>query len=222
MIINKKVEKINKDIIEKYREVEPATIGHFRNFGFMSSALKPAFDEIKLVGTAVTLRIPSMDSTLCHKIIEMADEGNVIVIDRCSSSDSEYACWGGFLTLVAKQRNISGVIVDGAITDIMEIKKEGIPLYYKKISALTTKLLGIDGEINTTVQCGGVVVNPGDLILGDVNGIVVISPEDAEVVLKEALRIQKEEVELIKKIKKGERLAQLCGADNLINKFFNK
>lgn len=214
MIINKKVEKVNKDIIERYREVEPATIGHFRNFGFMSSALKPAFDEIKLVGTAVTLRIPSMDSTLCHKIIEIAGEGNVIVIDRCG--DSEYACWGGVVTLAAKQRNISGVVVDGAITDIVEIKKERFPLYYKRVSPLTTKLLGIDGEINTTIQCGGVVVNPGDLILGDANGIAVISPEDAEVVLEEALRRQKEEEGLIKRIKEGELLAHLSGADSLI------
>jgi len=214
MIINKKVEKINKDIIERYREVEPATIGHFRNFGFMSSAFKPVFDEIKLVGTAVTLRIPSMDSTLCHKIIEIADEGNVIVIDRCG--DSEYACWGGLVTLAAKQRNISGAVVDGAITDIVEIKKERFPLYYKRVSSLTTKLLGIDGEINTTIQCGGVVINPGDLILGDANGIVVIPPEDAEVVLEEALRRQKEEEKLIKKIKEGELLAHLSGADNLI------
>ena len=214
MIINKKVEKINKDIIERYSEVESATIGHFRNFGFMSSAFKPAFDEIKLVGTAVTLRIPSMDSTLCHKIIEIADEGNVIVIDRCG--DSEYACWGGLVTLAAKQRNISGAVIDGAITDIVEIKKERFPLYYKRVSSLTTKLLGIDGEINTTIQCGGVVINPGDLILGDANGIVVIPPDDAEVVLEEALRRQKEEEKLIKKIKEGELLAHLSGADNLI------
>ncbi|MBA7523604.1 4-carboxy-4-hydroxy-2-oxoadipate aldolase [subsurface metagenome] len=214
MIINKKVEKINKDIIERYKEVEPATIGHFRNFGFMSSALKPIFDEIKLVGTAVTLRIPSMDSTLCHKILEIADEGNIIVVDRCG--DSEYACWGGGVTLAARQRHISGAIIDGAITDIIEIKKEKFPIYYRSVSALTTKLLGIDGEINTTIQCGGVVVNPGDLILGDANGVVVISPKDAEFILKKALKMQKDEEKLVEKIKEGEMLAHLSGADDLI------
>ncbi len=214
MVINERVEKISKDIVERYKEVEPATIGHFRNFGFMSSVIKPAFYDIKLVGPAVTLRIPSMDSTLCHKVIEIAKGGDVIVIDRCG--DDEYACWGGVTTLAAKQRNISGVIVDGAITDIVEIKKERFPVYYKTVSALTTKLLGIDGEINIPVQCGGVVVNPGDLILGDANGIVVIPPQEAESILEEALKRQKKEEGLIKKIKEGKPLARLSGADSLI------
>jgi len=214
MIINKNVGKINKDIIEKYKKIEPATIGHFRNFGFMSSLLKPAFEDIKLVGVAVTLRIPAMDSTLCYKIIEMASEGNVIVIDRCK--DSEYACWGGVTTLAAKMRNVSGVIVDGAITDLIEIRKEKFPVFYRRVSALTTKKLGIDGEINVPIQCGGVVVNPGDLILGDANGIVVISPEEAKDILKKALEKQKREERIIKRIKKGESLSSIYNINNSI------
>ena len=140
-------------MIEKFLEVDPATVGHMRNFGFMSSSFKAAFDDIELVGPAITLRLPSMDSTLCHKVMEMVEKRDVIVIDRCS--DQMFACWGGITTLAAKLRGAAGAIVDGAITDLQEIREHRFPVYYRYTSALTTKLLGIDGEINTPVQCGG-------------------------------------------------------------------
>jgi len=215
MIIKERVSKIPRKIIKKYREIEPATIGHIKNFGFMSCSLRPAFDDFKIVGPAVTVRIPSIDSTLCHKVIEVVEEGDVVVIDRCG--DTTYACWGGVTTLAAKLQGAAGAIVDGAITDILEIREHTFPVYYRCISALTTKLLGIDGEINTTIQCGGVTVHPGDLIVGDINGVVVVSPDEVEYVLEEALRRQEREKELIRRLKGGELLPHITGVDKLIN-----
>ncbi|UCD70449.1 MAG: RraA family protein, partial [Syntrophobacterales bacterium] len=181
----------------------------------MSCSLRPAFDDIKLVGPAVTVRIPSIDSTLCHKVTEIVEEGDVIVIDRCG--DNTYACWGGVTTLAAKIRGAAGTIVDGPITDILEIRQHKFPVYYRCISALTTKLLGIDGEINTTIQCGGVTVHPGDLIVGDANGIVIVSPDETEYILEEALRRQEREKQLIRRLKEGELLPHITGVDKLIS-----
>jgi len=216
MIIKERVIKVKKELIEEYKKVEPATIGHFTNFGFMSSQIKAAFDDIQLVGSAVTVKITPMDSTLCHKALGIAQAGDVIVINRCG--DTEYACWGGGLTFAAKIRGIAGVIVDGAVTDIQEIRKMKFPAYYRTITALTTKLLGIDGEINTPVECGGVVVNPGDLIVGDVNGVLVIPPENAERYVQKALELQNEEMNLRRKLEQGELLPHLTGVDELIEK----
>lgn len=214
VIIRTEVKRVSQELIRAFKEVEPATIGHFRSFGFMSSEIKPVFDEIKIVGTAITVRIPSVDSALVHKVLGMVEEGDVIVIDRCG--DTEHACWGEVTTVAAEQRGVAGVIVDGAVTDIVEIKKRRFPLFYKTVSALTTKLLGLDGEINTIIQCGGVPVRPGDLIVGDASGVVVISPEDAPVILEKAIRMQEEEKELLKKLESEALLPDLTKIDDLL------
>ncbi len=90
------------------------------------------------------------------------------------------------------------------------------PLYYKGLTALTTKLLGYGGEINTVIQCGGMVVEPGDLIVAHSNGILVLDPKIAMPLGERALSMQEQEKELIARLEAGEYLPQIMGADSLI------
>lgn len=216
MIINPNVKSLSDDTVQRFIEVEPATVGHFCNFGFVNQEYKTSLENVRLAGRAVTLKIPSLDSTLCHKVIEMAGPGDVIVVDRCG--DSKHACWGAAVTVAAKAAGINGAIVDGAVTDILDIKREQFHVFYQRLSALTTKLLGIDGEINTPVNFGGVTVNPGDLVLADVNGIVIIPPKDAELILEKALFEQHKEIGQFQKLREGMPLAALSGANRFLEK----
>jgi len=213
-IINERAPSPERELIDLLKRVEPATVGHVRHYGFMDPSIRPVIKKPHVVGPAVTVKTAGADSTVVHKVMEIAEPGDVIVVDRCG--DRLHACWGGVVTLAASVKGVAGGIVDGLATDIDEIAEEGFPLYCRGASAMTTKLLGFGGEINTDIQCGGVTVHPGDLIVADGNGILVLSPGEAAEVAEKALQMQEAEVGLIEEIKAGKSLPSLTRANALI------
>lgn len=180
-IIRERVEVVPRALVAEFANVGVGDLGHILQFGFMDTAIRPVWRDIRLVGTAVTVRMPSMDIGLNRKAIETAQRGDVIVVDR--GGDTEIACWGGFAALLAKAKGIAGLIVDGAITDTMELTDLRWPVYSRSVSGLLGRNPG-GGEINTTINCGGVPISPGDLIVADDDGIVVIRPEEAASLLE--------------------------------------
>jgi 4-hydroxy-4-methyl-2-oxoglutarate aldolase len=192
MKIHDRVGVIAPDTIEQYKKVAPATLGHMKDLRFMHSGIKPAYRGCKLVGTAVTVRAPGgVDIEILNKVTDIARPGDVIVVDRCG--DTEHAVIGEFRALKHLQLGIGGWVVDGAICDVIAIGDMGFPTFSRTISALVGKPVGLQGEINTPVNCGGVVVNPGDLIVADDDGVVVLSPEEAEAILPVALEKEAKE-----------------------------
>ncbi len=183
-IINQRVVKVSDEILEGYRGMSVGDIGHILLPGFMDTEIRPVWRDIHMVGRAFTVRMPGLDISLNRTALEMAQPGDVIVVDRLG--DTQVACWGGAVTLLAKVKGIRGLVVDGAITDTMEITGMKFPVYSRRVSALVGRGLNLDeGEINTTVNCGGVAVEPGDLIVADDDGIAVIKPETAAGLLKQ-------------------------------------
>lgn len=215
-IIKERARKPDKELIELLKNVEPATVGHFRHYGFMNPSIRPVIAKSHIVGPAVTVKTAGSDSTIVHKAMEIVEPGDVIVIDRCG--DYLHACWGGVVTLAAHLKGAAGGIIDGPGTDLEEIAEVGFPLYCRGASAITTKLHGYGGEINTVVQCGGVTVHPGDLIVADSNGILVLRLDEAANVAKRALAMQKAEKQLIEELKAGKSLPALTGANSIIAK----
>src|SRR5262245_12227674 len=135
-------------------EVETATIGHLRHFGFMSPAIRPVSAASRIAGTAVTLALPGHDSTLLHYALGLVRPGDVIVIDRLG--DERYACWGGGVTNAAQKAGLTGAILDGPCTDPSEIRDRGFALWCKGVSPITTRVADIGGRLNVPVVCGGV------------------------------------------------------------------
>ena len=213
-IIKERVNRCSQDLIEMFKKVEPATVGHVLHEGFMDYTLQCIVKGAKVVGPALTVKTAGADSTVVHKAMEFAQEGDVVVIDRCG--DMRHACWGGVVTMAASIRGVAGAIVDGLATDREEIEQVGFPLYCKGLTALTTKLLGQGGEINTVIQCGGVVVKSGDLIVADSHGILVLDPEVAKPLGERALSMQEREKQLIARLERGEYLPRITAADSLI------
>jgi len=110
-----------------------------------------------------------------------------------------------------------GVVVDGVITDIDEIDAEHLTVHARGRSILTTKLLGVDaGGMNVPVVCGGVTVRPGDLVVADRNGVLVLDPQVAEAIIDTALEDDAEEPALVAAVRAGERLGALTGASDTI------
>ena len=207
-------DRLDQALIREIQAIETATIGHFMPSACMKQEFRSSLEESRIVGQAVTVRIPSVDSTLCHKVVEIARPGDIIIIDRCG--DIIHACWGAAMTLAASLKKVAGAVIDGSVTDILDIRKMEFPVFYRRLSPLTTRILGLEGEINVPVQCGGLVVNPGDLVIADVNGVCVLPPASALTVIDYAAREQEKEKEQFEMMIRGTTLASLSGADSKI------
>lgn len=207
---------ISNELKAKCEKVEPATIGHYLHFGFMDPKISPVFEDVKVIGQAFTVKTTSYDSVMVHKAVSLAEEGDVLVIDR--SGDTKHACVGEMVAYAAKVRKLAGIIIDGPSTDVQAIREIGIPVFSTGLSPITTKLIGNSGEINTSVQCGGVTVNPGDLIIADDNGVLVMPKDkkDLEEIIDRAGNNDDNEAIIKRKLDDGIPFASITRADSML------
>jgi 4-hydroxy-4-methyl-2-oxoglutarate aldolase len=197
-------------------EVEAATLGHYLHAGFADTGIRPLLAGPRVAGAAVTLQIAGPDSTLLYYAMDRVRPGDVLVIDR--AGDTRHACWGGFMASVARIRGLAGVIIDGAITDPEAIRAAGVPTWARATSAITTKLLNLGGSFNVPVSLGGVAVSPGDAVLADDCGVVVIPQSRLDHLTEIALADQAEEGGWIEKLEAGAALQDLVDIRALLEK----
>lgn len=198
---------LNEQLISQLLQVETATLGHMISDGFMSTHLQCVMPAIRRCGPAVTVSLPEDDGYSLPLALEAARAGDVLVIERLN--DDRHACWGAVMTAAAQQVGIVAVILDGYITDLSAICRDNFPVWCKGRSPLTTKRGKQGGTVNQQVICGGVTVNPGDMVLADENGVLVLPAVRMENYLKEALHIQLQEPLIIERLKQGESLAEI-------------
>jgi 4-hydroxy-4-methyl-2-oxoglutarate aldolase len=201
-------------LVDKLLHAEPATIGHFRNWGFMDPAIRAMQRDVRIAGPAVTVRAPGLDGTIVGYALGQVRRGDVLVIDRCG--DHRHAAFGGLVAYACKVAGIAGVIIDGMATDIGEVRKYGVPLWCRGLSAVTTKRIGLAGEFCVPVSCGGVDVKPGDVIIADECGIVVLDPKEAEAAAERAIGMQQAEVKSRARLDAGEKLPDISGATKML------
>jgi regulator of RNase E activity RraA len=180
----------------------------------MRPDIKAHFADIRVAGTAVTVCAPGMDATIIHYAIGQLRPGDFLVIDRCG--DNAIASFGGATAYAAKKAGAVGVVVDGLVTDLGELRQYGLPVWSRGTSAVTTKMLGIGGDFCTSVSCGGVAVNPGDAILADENGVLVLPVQDIEYSAKRAIQMSKDEKLTLARIDQGEKYADILGSSKII------
>ena len=139
---------------------------------------------------------------------------DVLLIDR--SGDTKHACWGGVITNAAAICGFKAGIVDGPVTDVNEIRSNDFPMWSRGRSSITTKLYAQSGAFNVPISIGGVTVNPGDAVLADESGVIILDPAEADGVADKALGMQKAELELISRLRSGEPLGQITGASKMV------
>lgn len=160
-----------------------------RHYG-AGARLRPFHRGGKLVGTAFTVKTRPGDNLLTHKAIDMAAPGDVILVDAGGTLDQ--AIIGEIMTAHAAKRGIAGMIIDGAIRDVDAIAAKDFPVYACGVTHRGPYKDG-PGEINVQVSIAGMVVNPGDIIVGDADGVVAISQSEAERII--ALTVAQKEKE---------------------------
>jgi regulator of RNase E activity RraA len=213
--INPMPEALSADLRAALAEVSFPTIGHFLEEGFVDPAIRAMVTPAKIVGRAVTVRITAPDSVLVHKVTEMLEPGDALVVDV--GGDVRHAPVGEMVALAVKERGGVAVVIDGVCTDIVEIRAMGLPVFARGTSVLTTKLHGLSsGAINAPVACGGVVVRPGDVVLGDDNGVLVMPAVVAQAVVGRARASDEREPATRDFLRGGGSLPELTGANRTV------
>jgi len=164
----------------------PAISDQLNRLYTMIPEIRSLTDEhLSIVGTAVTVKSYPGDNLMVHKSLDIAQPGDVIVVDGHRSPLT--AALGDLVSKKARHRGVAGFVVDGVIRDLPEIKALGdFPVFARDVTPIGPMHRG-PGEINYPIACGGVVVNPGDVIVGDLNGVVVVPAEFADNLLQRLL-----------------------------------
>ena len=191
--INPRVQDIPADVIEAFREVPVAVAGDCmgRSIGAMGLRTYHGTLGLTLCGPAVTVRVRPGDNLMIHKALTMVQPGDVLVID--GGGDLTQALMGGLMRTTALARKLGGLVIDGAVRDIVEWAEGGLPVFARGHTHRGPSKEG-PGEINVPVSCAGLVVQPGDLMLGDADGVIAIpASETASLLAAARAHLKKED-----------------------------
>ena len=193
--------RVDKQLIEQYRNVvTPHISDNLNRIHSIGSELRPYHKEGKLIGTAITVKTRPGDNLLVHKAIDLAEPGDVIVVD--AGGDTTNAIVGEIMMSLARKKGISGFVIDGAIRDLGAIQNSNFPVYAKGVTHRGPYKDG-PGEINVPISVAGMLVHPGDLIIGDEDGLAVVPVEFAEEVLAKVKAQEIREREILESIENG-------------------
>ncbi|MDO9536770.1 MAG: 3-hexulose-6-phosphate synthase [Thermoplasmata archaeon] len=226
---SKKVTEATKQIVKSISTMKPIASGKFKKYG--PEEIRKALEKVstpniadamhtrgsmagimpfikhngKMVGQAVTVRTMDGDWAKVVEAIDIAQKGDVLVIDV---HGGEMAVWGELASWSSKMRGISGIVIDGAIRDVNSIVDMGFPAFARHRRPAAGEPKGL-GEIGVEITCGGQTVNPGDWIVGDESGVVVIPQKDAMEIANRALDVMEREERIREEIKRGSTLSKV-------------
>lgn len=184
----------------------------------MTADMKPLFEGIRFVGTAVTVRTLASDLAAAFKAIDLSQPGDVVVIDSHGSVNTAF--WGENMTLSALNRGVVAAVIDGACRDVEEIRKLRFPVFSKGIVPNVAAISGY-GDVNVSVQCAGVAVSPGDIVVADGNGVVVVPMGAAADILAKARNLLETEHLIQEKLKAGATIGELVDIDAIFRSTFS-
>ena len=169
----------------------------------------------RMAGPAVTLRVHTADILMVGIALSKCPRGSVLVID--GQGELNTALWGELSTMAARLRGLQGVVIDGAVRDHANIRRDRLPVFAR---AVVPNAGGAEyaGETGIPIQCGGLVVNPGDWVVGDEDGVVVIPADRLAFVMKTAAQLLEVEKKIGREIRRGKDLAAILRYDELLKR----
>ncbi len=179
--LNTAIDRPAADLIKAYGNLSTTDLCDVLDLScVMRYAIRPLWPgPPRIAGPAFTARTGRHDNLMFHASIYLAQPGDVIVVE---AGDDEMAVAGGNVCAIAQRRGVAGLIVDGVIRDVAESRDKRFPLFARGVSPIPGKRVG-DGDMNMPIRCGGVVVNPGDVVVADEEGVVVVPRARVEDVL---------------------------------------
>ena len=199
-------DRVPADIVRQAAEFQPAILADVAGRrGALHGRIQALRPRMKLAGTALTVEVRPGDNLMIHAAISLAEPGDVLVID--GKGDLSAALMGTIMMTACKQLGIAGVVIDGAARDSLEIDEVDYPVFCAGTNPNgPTKL--VPGRIGHPVSVGGVTVYPGDFVIGDADGVVVVEREKIEGLLPAAAKKVRDEAARIAAIKQGDTAAK--------------
>lgn len=196
------IQRVSFDVVQQAAGFQAAILADVAGRrGTMHARVAPVHERMQLAGPAFTVEVRPGDNLMIHAAIALAQPGDILVID--GKGDQTAALMGTLMMSACKKLRLGGVIVDGAIRDKLELLELDFPVFSAGFNpAGPTKF--VPGRINHPISCGGTVVNPGDLVVGDADGVVVIERAKAPAMLALAVKKVADEAARIEAIARGD------------------
>jgi len=178
--------------------------------GALPSTIKPVAPQFRFAGQALTVHSPGGDNLWLHRALEVSQAGDVLVV--FANGAYEHGYWGEIMTTMAKVRGMAGLVIDACVRDGVLLGEIGFPVFARGLCIRGTgKDFGATGWINHPVQIGDVVVNAGDLVVGDSDGVVVIPASRAPEVVDAAKHREQQEADILRRLQGGESTLTVYG-----------
>jgi 4-hydroxy-4-methyl-2-oxoglutarate aldolase len=192
---------IPTETVTRYEKLSVATVHEAQGrVGLLSPEIRPIKEGLKLVGRAVTVFATPGDNVMIHVAMEQCEPGDVMVVAVNSRSDCGY--FGDLLATLMQARRIAGLVIDSGVRDLADLRQMNIPVFSRCISAQGTVKETL-GDVNVPVVCGGQVINPSDLIIGDDDGVVVVRRHELDSVAEKSEAREEKEAGIRVKYRDG-------------------
>lgn len=202
--IRRAFDRTPSDLVKKAAQFQAAILADVNGRrGALHGAISPLHPTMKLCGTALTVDVRPGDNLMIHAALAIAQPGDVLVVD--GKGDLSSALMGAIMMNQSKAIGLAGVVIDGAVRDYDDLCALGFPVFARGLNP-NGPTKNIAGRLNWPVSLGGVSVNPGDLIVGDADGVVVIEREKVESILVAAAKKVADEAARIEGIRSGQQL----------------
>jgi len=195
------IQRVPIELVIEYKKLSSATVYEASGGrGALSANIKPIAPDMFVCGPAVTVRVRPGDNLMLHKAIYVAQPGDVLVAD--AEGFTEAGAWGEIMAVAAQARGIAGLVFNGAVRDAQAVTELGFPVFSRGLCIKRTEKISL-GPINHTLILDNVTICPGDLILGDRDGVVVVSREDAAVILQASKDREEKERTMKERLRRG-------------------
>ena len=209
--VRAKIDRVPVNLVKSACGLGAATLHEAGGrIGALPHTIKPLIDAFTVCGPAVTVSGPSGDNLWLHRAIYVAQPGDVLV--AYVSGGYGYGYWGDIMTTAARQRGLGGLVIDACVRDGAVLRKAGFPIFSRGLALRGTgKDFGATGCINHCVLIGEITVTPGDLVVGDLDGVVVLPRERVGAILEAAQAREAKEADVLQQLASGARTLDIYG-----------
>lgn len=202
-------ETLSREVLDGFAGLAASQVGDAMNREqIMAAAIKPIAEGTRICGQARTVNAMAGDNGIIHAAIPHLRPGEILVVNGMGVED--VAVWGEVMTHAAQKQGIAGIVLDGAVRDVAEMRAMGFPVFCRAVVPRGPHK-GFGGTIDGAIACAGVAVSPGDLVIGDDDGVAVVPLAQVRAVQAAAREAQKREGVWLEEIAKGKTTPELLG-----------